>query len=307
MDALTKSDAVASTARTVQLEGGGAAIPPVKTVALSTGVTLPYVERGDRDGVPVVLLHGITDSLRSFEPVLTHLPPSIRAFAVSQRGHGDAQRPAAGYRSRDFAADAAAFVDALGLSPAIVVGHSMGSTNALRLAIDFPQRVRALFLIGAFASYRTNAGLVEFWDNVVSRLTDPIEPAIAREFQESTLAQPVPPAIVDQAVQESLKMPARVWREAFAGLLEDDFTKELDRVSAPTVLYWGERDVLVPRFDQDRLLANIRNSRLVVCERAGHAPHWEEPARFAAEITEFAATTAHGASRSADSSPSLPK
>jgi alpha-beta hydrolase superfamily lysophospholipase len=56
-------------------------------------------------GVPVILLHGITDSWRSFEPVLPHLPASIRAFALSQRGHGDSERPAAGYHPRDFAAD----------------------------------------------------------------------------------------------------------------------------------------------------------------------------------------------------------
>ena len=64
-----------------------------KTIVLPTGVTLPYVEQGDPDGVPVILLHGVTDSWRSFEPVLPHLPPSIRAFALTQRGHGDADRP----------------------------------------------------------------------------------------------------------------------------------------------------------------------------------------------------------------------
>ena len=84
---------------------------------------LPYVEQGDPAGVPVVLLHGGTDSWRSFEPVLPYLPGSIHAFALTLRGHGDASRPAAGYRPRDFAADVAAFLDSQGLesasSPAI--------------------------------------------------------------------------------------------------------------------------------------------------------------------------------------------
>ena len=66
----------------------------VKSVKLSNGVTLPYVEQGDPSGVPVVLLHGITDSWRSFAPVLPSLPASIHAFALTQRGHGDADRPA---------------------------------------------------------------------------------------------------------------------------------------------------------------------------------------------------------------------
>ena len=57
----------------------------VKTVTLSNGLRLPYVEQGHAAGVPVVLLHGITDSWRSYECVLPHLPPSMRAFALTQR------------------------------------------------------------------------------------------------------------------------------------------------------------------------------------------------------------------------------
>src|SRR3712207_1329643 len=105
---------------------------PVKTVALPAGVTLPYVEQGDPAGVPVLLLHGYTDSWRSWEPVLPSLPGSVRAVAPTQRGHGDAGRPASGYGPHDFAADLAAFVDALGLGPAVVAGTSMGSIVAQR-------------------------------------------------------------------------------------------------------------------------------------------------------------------------------
>ena len=67
---------------------------PVERIAeLPDGLRLPYVERGDPAGIPVVFLHGITDSWRSFQLVLPHLPPSIRALALTQRGHGDASRP----------------------------------------------------------------------------------------------------------------------------------------------------------------------------------------------------------------------
>ena len=70
----------------------------VDSVALSTGVTLPYVTQGDTSGVPVLLLHGYADSWRFFEPLLAHLPQSVHAYAPTQRGHGDADRPRAGYR-----------------------------------------------------------------------------------------------------------------------------------------------------------------------------------------------------------------
>ena len=76
--------------------------PMKKLVSLSTGVRIEYVEQGnaEADGVPVIFLHGVTDSWRSFERVLPLLPPSIHAFALSQRGHGDSSRPGPAIASR---------------------------------------------------------------------------------------------------------------------------------------------------------------------------------------------------------------
>ena len=259
----------------------------IKSIEVSKGIRLPYVEQGDPSGVPVLLLHGVSDSWRSFEPVLPYLPRTVHAFALTQRGHGDADRPANGYRTRDFAADIAAFARTVDCGPAKVVGHSMGSTHALRFAIDFPEMTRGLVLAGAFPAYRRNPAIMELWDSVLSQMTDPVDAGFVREFQESTLAQPVPPAFVDMVVEESLKLPARVWHAAFEGFLEDDFTGELDRVKAPTLILWGDRDALLMRADQESLRGAIAGSRLVVYEGAGHALHWEEPARFAADVVAF--------------------
>ena len=85
----------------------------VKSADVGKGVRLEYVEQGDPAGVPVVMLHGVTDSWRSFERVLPHLPPSVRAIAVTQRGHGDSSKPDTGYRTRDFAAGNAELLIAL--------------------------------------------------------------------------------------------------------------------------------------------------------------------------------------------------
>jgi len=235
-----------------------------KYVEISNGIRLHYAEQGDSSGIPMILLHGVTDSWRSFEPVLPYLPPAIRACALTQRGHGDTDRPETGYRTRDFAADIAAFMDALDLASAIVVGHSMGSTNALRFAIDYPHLTRGLVLAASFASYRQNPVVMEFWKSAVARLQDPIDPGFVREFQESTLAQPLPQEFFETVVQESLKLPARVWSAAFEGFFEDDFTSELSRVKAPTLILWGDRDSICSRGDQDRLLSAITGARLVV-------------------------------------------
>jgi pimeloyl-ACP methyl ester carboxylesterase len=249
-------------------------------------VRLPYVEQGDPAGVPVLLLHGYTDSWRSWEPVLPHLPNAIHAVALSQRGHGDADRPASGYRPEDFAADVAAFVDTLGLGLAIIAGTSMGSIVAQRFAIDYPERTLGMVLVGAATTWRTPVAL-ELWD-VVSALEDPIDPAFVREFQESTLAQPVPPVFIDTVVAESLKVPARVWRAALReGHLEADIAGELSAIQAPTLIVSGGRDAIHPSSEHEALARTIVGARVVVYPDAGHALHWEEPARFAADLVTF--------------------
>jgi pimeloyl-ACP methyl ester carboxylesterase len=121
----------------------------------------------------------------------------------------------------------------------------------------------------------------------VSKLTDPVDPAFVRGFAESTLAQRVPPAFIETMVRENLKVPARVWRATFEGLLEDDSLGELDRIKAPTLIVWGDRDAILPRVDQETLAAAIANSLLVVYPGAGHAVYWEEPGRVASDLAAF--------------------
>ena len=259
----------------------------IKSVELPGGIKLPYVEQGDPSGVPVLFLHGYTDSWRSFEHVLPHLPRSMRAIAVTQRGHGDADRPPAGYHPRDFAADLSAFMDALGLPCGIVAGHSMGGTIAQRFALDHPERVLGLVLIGAFADPRGYPGVVDLWDSAVSKLTDPIDPGFVLEFQQSTLARPIPQAFLDTVVRESLKVPARVWRAALEAFLECNVLSELGAVDTPTLIVWGDRDTIASRRDQEALAKAIAGARLTVYGRTGHAVHWERPERFAADMTRF--------------------
>lgn len=271
--------------------------PSLHSIELPSGIELSYVEHGDPLGVPLLLLHGITDSCRSFERVLPRLPDSIRAFALSQRGHGDSDRPAAGYRPHDFASDLAAFAQALDLGPAIVVGHSMGASIAQRFAIDHPGRTRGLVLVGSLITWRDHPDFVQLWDSVVSTLTDPIDPGFVREFQESTLAQPVPPEFLETVVRESLKLPARVWRAVLReGLLDADFSGELSKIQAPTLIFCGDQDALT-RDGQQAQRAAIAGSRLVVYAGAGHGLHWEEPERFAADLTAFVESLAIPAQR----------
>lgn len=263
--------------------------PVVKSVELSNGVGLPYAEQGDPAGRPVLLLHGFGDSWRSFALVLGHLPESIHAFALTLRGHGDASRPSTGYGIRDFAADLAEFQDVLDLRAAVIVGHSMGSAVAIRFALDQPARTMGLVLVGASPTMGSTSAAREFWDSTVSKLTDPVNADLVRGMTESTLAKPVPRDFLDAAIREGLKVPAFVWKAAFQSRwrLEGDYSTDLGKIKAPTLLVWGDQDARYPRADQEVLKSAIASARLLVYRGAGHLLHWEEPQRFASDLVTF--------------------
>lgn len=258
------------------------------SIGLPTGLSLEYVEHGPAGGTPVVFLHGVTDSWRSFEELLPRLPGHVRSLAVSFRGHGGSGRPDSGYLFNDMSGDIVAFLDAMHIDRAVIVGHSMGASVAQRFAIDHTDRVRALVLIGSFANLHRDPGLTAFFESSIAGLTDPIDRAFARDWQLSTLARDIPPERLDVFVDETLKVPSRVWKAAFSGFLTTpDFADGLRNVSAPALIIWGDRDSYAPRGDQERLVATLPDARLAVYEEHVHAVHWENPVRVAADIGAF--------------------
>ena len=268
----------------------------VKTVTLANGVRLEIAEKGPREGIPVVMLHGITDSRRSFEPIWEHLSADWHAIAVSQRGHGASDQRPTSYSTSDFAGDIALLAEALDLPPMVVVGHSMGTSVALQLAADRPELVRALVCIGTFARYGDKADLRAFRNADVEALHDPIPDAIAREFQVSTLNNPIDAALLEAFVRESRKVPARIWRAAFDGLLEDRFCTGIATIQAPVLLVWGSADAYARRADQDLLRSALPRAQLLIYEHVGHALHWEQPLRFANDLADFVATLSRSGS-----------
>jgi pimeloyl-ACP methyl ester carboxylesterase len=254
---------------------------------VSTGPELHYAEQGDPAREAMLLLHGWPDSWFSYSRVLPLLPPRYHAVAVDQRGFGDSERPAAGYGIDDLAADAVAFLDAVGVAQATVVGHSMGSFVARRVAERHPERVARLVLIGS--ALRAVNDVTRGVQATVRTLADPVPAAFAREFQAGTIHVPVPDAFFDRLIAESLKLPARLWRAVVDGLMAFDDTPDLGRIAAPTLILRGEQDALFPRDDQPRLGAAIPGARLIVYPDTGHCPNWERPERVAADLVAFMA------------------
>jgi len=258
----------------------------VKFVELPNGITLEYAEQGDASGVPVIFLHGYSDSWRSFELNLPLLPSSIHAFAISQRGHGNSDKPQVQYRPKDFADDVAAFMDKMNLKKAIIVGHSMGSTNARQFVVSYPERTIGLVLMASFASFKDNPIITEF-EAVVSQLEDPVDANFITEFQKSTIKRPVPDTYMETIISESRKLPVHVWKGVAAGWKDADYNESLKKFMAPTLIIWGDLDAYCPENDQYALKNAIKNSKIEIYNGTGHALHWEEPQRFADDLVEF--------------------
>lgn len=262
----------------------------VKTIELSKGVSLEYIEQGDSDGIPVVFLHGYTDSWRSYESLLQLLPGNVHAFAVTQRGHGNSSRPSEGYNPVDFSNDIAAFIRKLNLGPVFLVGHSMGGTITQRFALDHPEMLKGIVLAGSLASF-TNNEAVGALHQMVSALKDTVDWDFAYEFQKGTIAKPIPAQSLAIYVYESMRVPPGVWKSVLNELVKIDYTGEFKKINKPTLILWGDKDNVAFRQDQDILHRSITSSKLIVYKGVGHGMHWEEPARFANDLVEFIYST----------------
>jgi non-heme chloroperoxidase len=258
-----------------------------KNVQVRSDLTLDFVEQGNPDGVPLLLLHGLGDSWRSYEPVLEHLPRSVRAFAISQRGHGDSSRPEDGYAFRHFVTDIDLFLDALEIESAVLAGHSSHGVVIEKFALEYASRALGLVLIGTPVTLSSNERARDLYESTISKLSDSLDPDFVRRFAGDTLAQPVSPSFLEIITEEAMKVPARVFKEFFKDLIETDLSTELHKIDAPALLVWGDQDAILSREDQERLSKALRNSRLVVYPGAGHSPHWEEPDRFASDVEDF--------------------
>ncbi|HZI30646.1 MAG TPA: alpha/beta fold hydrolase [Gemmatimonadaceae bacterium] len=257
----------------------------VQRVRLSTGVELEVAERGRPDGQPVVFLHGFSDSRFSYSLLVPHLPEEIRAIVVTMRGHGESDKPACCFRISDFAADAIALLDALGIRQATLVGHSLGSFVVQRAAANHPDRIARLVLVGS--GYATHTQPVAGLRSEAATLADPIPLEFARDFQQSSIAITVPPAFFQQVVAESRKVPARIWRAVLDDLVQNDAPVNHAKFGVATLIISGKRDAFWGPEHYDSLARAIPGARLLVYEKSGHAPNWEEPERVARDITAF--------------------
>jgi pimeloyl-ACP methyl ester carboxylesterase len=258
-------------------------------IALPTGVELHYVEQGDPHGEVLIFLHGFTGSWRSWELNLPHISLAYHTYALSQRGHGDSAKPACCYRPADFAADVIAWMDVLGIRRATLIGHSLGSFIAHSVAVDHPERVARLVLIGWGPISPTTpaaAARVSALHTYVQQQADQIDPAFVRQSLVSTTVTPIPVPFLETVVAESLRVPLGVWQQMLASRLAADPSTRLGPIQAKTLVLYGDHDVYCLE-GQQALAAVIKEATFITYPAAGHAPHWERPQRFVDDLHAF--------------------
>ena len=146
-----------------------------RTAVLPNGIRLAYVEMGDANGTPILLLHGFTDSARSWSLIAPYLATGFRLVAPDLRGHGHSDKPEGCYTIPEMAHDVRLLTEALDLAPVHAVGHSLGGRLAQAIAARWPQIVGKIVLMSTSAVPRERKGWL--WENIQA-LRDPIDPEI---------------------------------------------------------------------------------------------------------------------------------
>lgn len=231
----------------------------------------------------IVLVHGFTGTNESWDGVVSHLDPSLEVAPVELPGHG-----ASGDVRREFEAAAGAIGDAGGR--AVYVGYSMGGRLCLRLALDRPDLVSALVLIGASPGLES-AGDREARREADERLAASIERDGTEKFLQRWLAHPLF-ATLDPSPEEL----ARREENPPAGLasalrmlgpgVQAPLWQRLPELHMPVLLMVGGRDTKFLAISRRMLDAGLR-AHLAVVPGTGHAVHLEDPGTCARRISEF--------------------
>ena len=257
------------------------------------GTRLRIVDSGGVRGTAVVFLHGFGAALYSWRHTLPAVAGAgYRVIAFDNRGFGFSDKPAHGYSNAAYARLVIALLDSLGISSAVLVGHSMGGAIASEVALAHPDRVRGLVLIDA-------AGYGVRWPGVLKVARWPFVGAIATAFRgrwitgrilRSTYADPrkVTDADVDQYYAP---VPAPDFGRALRGVLRefrfDTLVGRLAGLPTPTLVVWGDADRWIPLRDGSRLASELPRGAFVVVARTGHAAAEESPDEVNRVLIEF--------------------
>lgn len=252
----------------------------------------------------VVLLHGYFASWRWWQPLLKQLPPDYVAYAPDFRGCGDTDRPDDGYTIHQLAADLHNFATALDLPPFHLVGHSLGGVVAMQFALNYPEHVQTLTLVapgpaeGMSVFYEEKSALYLFelrrdksFDLLDSTYRFMQTTSVNRLVLRRALRRMMPSVPDDESFTALVDDAARMAPEAVVGFMQavDEWKiqDDLHEIDIPTIILWGDKDMLITDVEPLKRTAKGLRGRLVIWRGVGHAPQLEQPQRFRRFLTRF--------------------
>lgn len=266
------------------------------------GRTFYYEQVGDQ-GAPLVFLTGLGGDHRAFSRPQRHFADRYQTFAFDARDSGQSDRAQADYTTADMAGDVAAWLEAIRIGPAHVVGQSLGGLVAQELALSRPELVKSLVLASTHSGAAPwRQAVIESWIAMRTQLD-------AGAFTRAVLPWLVAPAYYEREggvlglIQYAERNPWPQDAAAFARLARAAMTHQardrLHAIAVPCLVLVGEFDLVNPPRISEELVRLIPGARLVVIPGAGHMPHIEDQTRFRGAIEAFLAQ----AERSATTTP----
>lgn len=267
-----------------------------RPVSIGTGVELSVTDRGE--GLPLVLLHGVSMSAAYFHPVIDPLVAAgYRVIVPDLRGHGRSPHVEGGHTVGQYADDVNALLDALDIDTCVLVGWSMGNLVAWELMLRHGrERVAAHVNI---SQGPTDLQCEAFPYGPLS--LDAIHGFIAscqadfrgsmEHFAPVMFKEPLSDEDLAWCVEESCMLGANA---AAAILLDQTLYSAVEAIAAgtvPTLNLWGTHEGLIPLAMGEWCRDNISGSTYVVFEGSGHCPQLEEPQRCAELITSWLGET----------------
>lgn len=264
-------------------------------------VSLYYEEQGA--GPPLLLLHGLGESIFTWHEILPALAARHRVIALDLKGFGRSEKPFDGaYSADDHAALVARFIVARGLSGVTLVGHSFGGTVALRTAlaegIAGTGRVRRVAVIGAPALPHATARhldlvLTPVIPDTVAALLPP--DAVARLLLREAMGGRTPPERLVEGYAAPYHDPGamRAFLATARAIVGERDAEEVAaryrRLKQPVLVVWCRKDPIVPLRSGRRLAAALPRARLAVIEGCHHLPQHERPRQLVRTLAPFLA------------------
>ena len=246
-----------------------------------------YIFEGSEEGhrPPVILLHG-AGGTHLYWPSEVRRLAGYRIYAPDLPGHG--KSGGRGQQSiQAYASNIIDWLESIGLHSALFVGHSMGSAIALTLALDYPEHILGLGLVGGGARLKMNSALLESASSDTT-FQNAVDTVVGWSFSSQA-----PPELVALAGKRMAESRPSVLYGDFLACDSFDVTERLAEIQAPTLVVCGTEDRMTPLRNAQYLVDNIPGARLATVPGAGHMVMLERPQAVAALLGEFLATVSY--------------